>query len=381
MIKDRQIVHLDLDSFFVSVERLKNSSLLGKPVIIGGTAERGVVSSCSYEARQFGVHSAMPSRMAKNLCPHAIFINGNMDEYTKYSTIVTEILKEQAPLIEKASIDEHYIDITGMDKFIGCLKWTQELRQKVIKNSGLPISFGLSANKTVAKVATGEAKPNGELFIPQQTIRPFLNPLSIKKIPGIGAKTYLKLSSMGVQKIHTLSEIPPSLLQKILGQNGLSLWHKANGEDDSPVIPYHEKKSISSETTFHTDSIDVDKIKEIITGMVIKLAFELRDSKRLAACISIKLRYANFETVNKQANIHYTCLDSKFIPKALELFDALYNKRMLIRLIGVRISKMVGGYEQIDLLDPNHERQDLYQAMDRIRNRFGKNAITIASTI
>lgn len=381
MDNKRNIVHLDLDSFFVSVERLKNSSLLGKPVIIGGTADRGVVASCSYEARKFGVHSAMPLRMAKALCPHAIFIRGNMDEYEKYSSIVTEILKEKAPIIEKASIDEHYIDISGLDKFFGCMKWTHELRQHVIKNTGLPISFGLSANKTVAKIATNEAKPNGELQVAHAEIKPFLNPLSVRKIPGVGAKSFIQLSELGVKDIQTLTKIHPDLMYKIMGKSGLVIWQKANGEDDSPIIPYTERKSISSETTFHTDTIDVEKIRQIIIGMVMKLTFQLRAEQKLASCISIKLRYSNFETVNQQSVINYTSLDSNFTPKALELFDKLYNKRMLIRLVGVKLTKLVSGYEQMSLLDVQSENYHLSQALDHIRKRFGKNSITIASTI
>lgn len=381
MDSKRNIVHLDLDSFFVSVERLKNSSLFGKPVIIGGLADRGVVASCSYEARKFGVHSAMPSRMAKALCPHAIFIRGNMDEYEKYSSMVTEILKEKSPIIEKASIDEHYIDISGLDKFFGCMKWTHELRQYVIKNTGLPISFGLSANKTVAKIATNEAKPNGELQVSVPEIKPFLNPLSVKKIPGVGAKAFIQLSELGVKDIQTLTRIHPDLMYKIMGKSGLVIWQKANGEDDSPIIPYTERKSISTETTFHTDTIDVEMIRQIIIGMVMKLTFQLRAEQKLASCISIKLRYSNFETVNQQSVINYTSLDANFTPKALELFDKLYNKRMLIRLIGVKLTKLVSGYEQMSLLDVQSENYHLSQALDHIRRRFGKNSITIASTI
>jgi DNA polymerase IV len=378
---DRQIVHLDLDSFFVSVERLKNSKLIGKPVIIGGTGDRGVVSSCSYEARMYGVHSAMPGRMAKRLCPDAIFIRGNMDEYSKYSKIVTEILKESAPLIEKASIDEHYIDASGMDKFIGTAKWTHELRMRVIKETGLPISYGLSKNKTVAKIATNEAKPNGELLIASQSVRPFLNPLNIKKIPGIGAKTYAQLTSMGIQTIHTLTEVPPQLMQNMLGKTGLVLWNKAHGEDDSPVIAYRERKSISSEQTFEQDTIDVHYLHNIIRRMVTEVAYQLRSEHKLTASIAVKLRYANFETVDKQASIHYTSLDSKLIPKAIELFDALYNKRMLVRLVGVKLSKLVHGYEQIEITDMQNEQHSLFQAIDRIKNRFGDDAISLASTI
>ena len=218
---NRTIVHLDLDTFFVSVERLMNSRLNGLPVIIGGMSDRGVVSSCSYEARQFGVHSGQPMKMARMLCGDASFIRGDMDQYSKYSKLVTEVIAESAPLYEKASIDEHYLDITGMDRFFGNLQWTQELRQRIIRESGLPISFGLSVNKTVSKIATGEAKSlGGELQVAAPEVRAFLKPLSIRKIPMLGKKTYEQLRRMGIAYIKTLSEMPPEMLERLMGKNG-----------------------------------------------------------------------------------------------------------------------------------------------------------------
>ncbi|MBC8342444.1 MAG: DNA polymerase IV, partial [Bacteroidetes bacterium] len=239
-IGKRTVVHFDLDTFFVSVERLQNSSLFGKPIIIGGTSDRGVVASCSYEARQYGVHSAMPMKMARNLCSDAIIIRGDMDQYSKYSRLVTDVIKESAPVYEKASIDEHYLDITGMDRFFGCMSWTHELRQKIITETGLPISYGLSVNKTVAKIATGEAKPNGEKEVNQLNVKPFLYPLSIRKIPMIGKKTYQLLRSMGIVRIETLSNIPKEMVQNVMGKNGLAIWKKANGIDHTPVQNYQE---------------------------------------------------------------------------------------------------------------------------------------------
>ena len=381
MLKDKQIIHIDQDAFFVSVELLKNSSLIGKPVIIGGSSDRGVVASCSYEARKFGIHSAMPSRMARQLCPHASFIRGNMDEYSKYSHMVTEILQERVPLLEKASIDEHYIDMTGMDRFYGCMKFAHELRLFVMKETGLPLSFGLSANKTVSKIATNECKPNGERQVPYDEIQPFLNPLSIKKIPGLGQATYIKLSEMGVRQIYTLARIPQEQLFKVLGNNGTSLWQKARGIDNSPVIPYHEQKSIGTQSTFEADSIDTRKIKQLLTSMVMDLCFQLRTQRKLTACITVTIRYSNFETHTRQARIPYTTLDSFLISKAKELFDQVYNRRMLIRLVGVKFSQLVSGYEQISLYSASEEQYKLYQAMDRIRNRYGEKAVKLASTI
>jgi DNA polymerase-4 len=381
MLMDKQIIHIDQDAFFVSVELLKNSSLVGKPVIIGGTSDRGVVASCSYEARKFGIHSAMPSRMARQLCPHAIFIRGNMEEYSKYSHIVTDILQEKVPVLEKASIDEHYIDMTGMDRFYGCMKFAHELRLHVMKETGLPLSFGLSVNKTVSKIATNECKPNGERQVPLEEVQPFLNPLSIKKIPGLGQATYIKLSEMGVRFIYTLSQIPQEQLFKVLGNNGTSLWQKAHGIDHSPVLPYREQKSIGTQSTFETDSIDTHTIKQLITSMVTDLCFQLRAQRKLTACITITIRYSNFETHTQQAKIPYTTLDSFLIGKAKELFDKLYNRRMLLRLVGVKLSQLVSGHEQINLYSASEEQYKLYQAMDRIRNRFGDKAVKLASTI
>ncbi|ALL07792.1 DNA polymerase IV [Pedobacter sp. PACM 27299] len=381
MTSNKHIIHMDQDAFFVSVEVKKDPSLIGKPVIIGGTSDRGVVASCSYEARKFGVHAAMSSRMAKMLCPHAIFVKGNMDAYSKASFEITEILRERVPLIEKASIDEHYIDMTGMDRFHGVLKYAHELRQTVMKETGLPISFGLSVNKTVSKMATNECKPNGELNVEQLKVQDFLNPLSIRKIPGLGEKTFVKLSDMGIKKIHTLTQIHPDQMNTILGKNGLVLLQKAKGIDHSPVIPYQEQKSISTQCTFKADTIDVDTINNLITSMVMDLAFDLRQKKKLTACITVTIRYANFEDVTRQATISYTSLDSVLIAKAKELFRQLYQKRMLLRLIGVRLSNLVTGHEQIDLYSESQEQYSLYQALDKIRNRFGDKAIKLASTL
>jgi len=375
LIPDRTIIHLDLDTFFVSVERLQNSRLEGRPIIVGGTSDRGVVASCSYEARQFGVHSAMPVRTARILCPDAVVVRGDMDMYSRYSHMVTDIIAERSPVYEKVSVDEHYIDITGMDRFFGCLKWSQELRQAIIRETGLPISFGLSVNKTVSKIATGEAKPNGELEVPAPLVKPFLNPLSIKKIPMVGDKSYRLLRSMGVDTIETLSKIPPEMMEKVLGVNGIIVWKKANGIDNSPVMPYSEQKSISSEMTFENDTIDVDNIRRILSGKVERLAFELRKKQKLTSCITVKIRYSNFDTHTLQKRISYTSFDHVLIQDTMELFNRLYQRRMLIRLVGVKFSHLVGGMQQLNMFEDTPEMISLYTAMDHIRKRFGKKAI------
>ncbi len=379
---DRRIAHFDLDSFFVSVECLKDKSLLGKPVIIGGSSDRGVVASCSYEARKFGVHSAMPGKQAARLCPQAIFIKGDMDSYSEYSRMVTRIIEDRAPVVEKASIDEHYIDVTGMDRFIkNTLLWTQELRQTIIKETGLPISFGLSVNKTVSKMATNEAKPNGEKYIEPGTEKVFLAPLSIRKIPGLGAKTYVVLSNMGIEKIEAIQKMTKEAMRGILGENGESIWRKANGINNSLVIPFHEQKSISVETTFNKDTDNTEKLKNVLTGMVDELAFTLRKMKKVSACVTLKLRYSDFDTHTFQTHIPYTAADHIFLRKVMELFRKNYAGKPLIRLIGVRFSDLVSGLNQIDLFDDTEEMLNLYQAMDRIRKRYGERAIVRASSV
>jgi len=372
---ENTILHLDLDTFFVSVERLLDSRLMGKPVLIGGTSDRGVVASCSYEARAYGVHSAMPMKRAKELCPDAIQIRGNSGTYTKYSEMVTEIIKETVPLYEKTSIDEFYADLTGMDRFFNSYQMSTELRKRIIKETGLPISFGLSKNKTVSKIATGEAKPNNQLRIDYGKEKTFLAPLSISKIPMVGQKTQITLYGLGVKRIQTIQEMPVELMEKVLGQNGISIWKKANGVDTSPVIPYSERKSISTERTFDRDTIDVYKLRGILTAMAENLAFQLRRGLKLTACVTVKVRYSDFNTYTLQSRIPYTSADHILIPKTLELFEKLYQKRLLVRLIGVRFSHLVEGGLQINLFDDSEEMINLYHAMDKIRDKYGDRSV------
>lgn len=379
--QDRTIVHMDLDTFFVSVERLMNSALKGRPVIIGGTSDRGVVASCSYEARQFGVHSAMPMRMALNLCRDAVVIRGDMDTYSRYSQLVTQVIADKAPVYEKASIDEHYLDISGMDKFIGSYKWTHELRSTIIRETGLPISFGLSVNKTVCKIATGEAKPNGEKLVEKALVQPFLNPLSIRKIPGVGTKAYALLRSMGVITIQTLSAIPVEMMQSVMGQPGIDIWKKANGIDFTPIVPYSEEKSMSKERTFETDTIDIQMMEQILVRMTEKLCFRLRKHEKLTSVVTVKIRYANYDTHTLQKKIAYTSFDHVLIATVRELFKRLYERRMLIRLVGVKFGGLIHGVQQLDLFDNNEKRIKLYLSMDKIRNRFGSNCLGRASAM
>lgn len=378
-MSERAIVHMDLDTFFVSCERLLDSRLMGKPVLIGGTSDRGVVASCSYEARTFGIHSAMPMRMAKQLCPEAIILRGNSGVYTKFSKEVTEVIKESVPLYEKTSVDEFYIDLTGMDKFFGCHKLASELRQRIIKETGLPISFGLSINKTVSKVATGEAKPNNQIQIQSGEEKPFLAPLSVRKIPMVGEVTYKSLCDLGIKRIQTVQQMPLKLMHRVLGKNGISIWKKANGIDNSPVVQYHERKSISTERTFDKDTTDIHKLRSIIIAMAENLAYQLRRGHKLTACITFKIRYSDFQTYTQQKRIAYSALDTSIIPVVLDLFNKLYNRRLLVRLVGVKFSHLVQGGHQIDFFQDDEKLINLSQAIDKMRERYGDRAVISAS--
>ena len=380
-MKERQISHMDLDSFFVSVERLRNSAFNNKPIIIGGQSDRGVVASCSYEARKFGIHSAMPMKQAKQLCPDAVFIRGDSQLYSQYSHIVTDIIAESVPLYEKSSIDEFYIDLSGMDRFFGTWKMANELKQRIEKETGLPISFGLSSNKTVSKVATGTARPAGQRKIDIGTEKLFLAPLSVKKIPGVGNETYKTLHQLGIRYIKTLQDMPRDLMYRTLQKTGVDLWQKAQGIDERPVIPYQERKSISTERTFENDTIDVIKLRELLRAMAENLAYQLRKGDKLCSCITVKIRYSDFNTYSTQARIPYTSADHTIIKYTLELFEKLFQRRQLIRLVGVRLSHLVSGGMQINLFEDTEELVHLYDAMDKIRNKYGDHAVKRASSM
>jgi DNA polymerase-4 len=378
---ERSIIHLDLDAFFVAVERKRNAALRNRPLIIGGSSRRGVVAACSYETRVFGVHSAMPMYLALQLCPEATVISGDMEAYSQHSHLVTEIIAERAPLFEKASIDEFYIDASGMDRYFGTFKWARELRGNIIKESGLPISLALSVNKLVSKVATGEFKPNAEKQIPDGEEQDFLAPLAVDKIPMVGKQTASFLYDMGIRTVATLRDLPVQYLVSAFGKNGIGLWNKAHGIDTSPVVPYSEQKSISTESTFAEDTIDVKRMKSILIAMVEKIAFKLREQKKLTSCVTVKIRYSNFDTETKQLHIPYTSSDYTLLRAVTELFDKLYNRRMLIRLVGVRLSGLVHGSHQICLFDDTEESINLYEAIDKIKLRFGSDKLMRATTL
>jgi len=383
---DRAILHFDLDTFFVSVERKQDSRLERKPILVGGTGDRGVVAACSYETRQFGVHSGMPMKMARMLCPEATVIRGNGEAYSKQSKEVSEIISQSVPVFEKASIDEFYADLSGMDKYHSCYGMASELRQRIIRETGLPISFGLATNKLVSKVATGEAKPNNQLKIDAGQEKPFLAPMEVQKIPMVGEKMNQTLNNLGIRYVKTIQEMPMEIMGQVLGKNGISLWNRANGLDNSPIVPFHERKSISSERTFGKDTGDVKKMREMVRAMAETLAFQLRTGEKLTSCVSVKIRYSDFNTFSRQLKIAYTSADHVLIPHIERLFDQLYNRRMMVRLVGVSFSDLVTGNYQINLFDDTEERLNLYQAMDYIKTKYaynkeGDQILTWASTM
>ncbi len=377
----KQIVHLDLDTFFVSVERLKNSALNGIPVAVGGNSDRAVIATCSYEARKFGVHSGMASKIAKRLCPQLTIIQGDMESYSKYSKLITQVIADRVPLYEKSSIDEFYIDMTGMEKYFGCQQFATDLKKRIVQESGLPISYGLSTNKMVSKVATGQGKPNGQLVVPIGTEKHFLAPLPVQKIPMIGTKTTEALNRMGVETVETLSNIPVNYLIKIFGKAGIAMHEKANGIDRSMVTPYTEQKSISTEETFNQDTIDVQYMHSELSRMCERVAYEARSQNKLAGCITLKLRYSNFDTYTKQLSIPYTAQTVQIQRYVKQLLDKLYDRRLLVRLMGVRLSNLVQGSYQINLFEDTIEQLNLYSAIDSVKKRFGADIVMNARSI
>lgn len=378
-VSQRIIAHFDLDAFFVSVECINDPSLKGRPLIVGGHNERGVVAACSYEARKYGIHSAMPMKTAMKLCPHATVISGTRGEYSRFSRWVTEIIASKAPLFEKASIDEFYLDLTGMDKYFHPYQWTIELRQQVMNETKLPISFALASNKLIAKIATNEAKPNGYMHVPYGMEQEFLAPLKVNKIPGVGQQTFQAFIALGIQTIKDLSEQPISFLESHFGKYGAELYNRARGLHGGEVISYHEAKSISTENTFDENIGDVEMLLNELVQQTEKVAFELRQDNKMAGCITVKIRYPNFETTSRQATIPYTFYDDELIPQAKELFNKLYRKGEPVRLLGVRLSELTSEAVQTNLFNDVGRKTELYKAIDEVKNRFGIASITKAA--
>lgn len=375
------ILHMDLDSFFVSVERLFDPSLIGKPVIVGGSGDRGVVSSCSYEARQFGVHSAMSGKRAKQLCPHGIFLRGRMEEYSNYSRKVTEIIADRAPLFEKASIDEFYVDLTGMEKFFGCWDWSVALRKAIIDETKLPISFGLSINKMMAKMATNEGKPNGQFMIEPGTEQDFLDPKPVGKIPFCGEKTEQFLNTKGIYTCYDLRQFSAEAMNHLMGKHGVDLWERAHGRGTTTLHPYHDPKSMSSERTFSMDTNDSDWLKKVIISLAEKLGFELRGERKLSGCVAVKIRYQDFSTHTKQISLPATSNTKILTEKALHMFDEAYQTGRKVRLIGVRFGNLEEGSYQVNMFEDTEKDVQLYKAIDLLKNKHGLEKLTLAQNL
>ena len=373
------IAHLDMDSFFVEVELLKAPELRGKAVIVGGDAIRGIVTTCSYEARKFGVHSAMAMKQAIRLCPHAIVLPGHYSEYVKASKEVTEIIASKAPLFEKASIDEFYIDLSGMDKYFDPLKWMIDLRELIMQQTGLPLSFGIGKNKMVAKMATNEAKPNGFLQVPPGSETDFLAPLEVEKIPGVGPQMENILKYHKFNFIKDIQNSERSKLENIFGQTGIDLWNKAHALNTSIVNPVREQKSISKENTFDADLTDVQALLGEIVWMSEQISFELRKIETATGCITIKIKYSDFEVVTRQVSIPHTSAEDEIIPVAKALFLKLYNYKNAVRLLGVRASSLSKESIQTNLFQNTGTKSKLYKAIDAVKTKFGGDAIYRAS--
>ncbi|RPD46544.1 DNA polymerase IV [Paracnuella aquatica] len=381
MPPQRHIAHFDLDAFFVSVEVLKNPALKGKPLIVGGNGQRGIVAACSYEARKFGIHSAMPSATAKRLCPEAIFISGSRGDYSHYSRVVTGIISDAVPLFEKASIDEFYCDLTGMDRFFGASQYTRELREKIIRETGLPISYGLSTSKLVSKMATSEAKPNGFLEIPAGKETAFLWPMTVDKIPMVGKQTEMQLRSIGINTIAQIAQRGPDALERELGKWGRRLWEKSMGIDDNPVEGWSEQKSLSHETTFDADSSDGQFLHTELLKLTERNAYDLRRDEKLTGCVTVKIRYSDFTTVSKQEVMEYTALDDVLLARVKALFAKLYRRGEKVRLLGVRFSHLIPMTMQMNLFDRPEEKLELYKTVDDLKARFGSAMITKAGAL
>jgi len=372
----RHIAHFDLDAFFVEVEILNAPSLRGRPLIVGGSRDRGVVTTCSYEARAFGVRSAMSMRKALQLCPQAVVLPGSRGEYSRYSRRVTDIMADSAPLFEKASIDEFYLDLSGMERFHDVPGWTVALRERITRETGLPISFGLASNKLVAKMATNEAKPNGYLYIPHGREADFLAPLPIGRMPGVGEHAERRLRELGIDTLGQLAAYPTPVLASILGRWAEELQRRAAGRHDGAVQPYHVAKSVSTENTFESDTDDPAFLMAELLRMTEKIAGQLRARNLMAGCIAVKLRFPDFETVTRQLSIPYTYFDDELIPFARELFQKVHRPGTRVRLLGVRLSELTAQAHQTNLFSDPLRKQGLYRAIDQVRARFGRDALT-----
>lgn len=372
------VLHLDLDSFFVSVECLLNPSLKGKPVIVGGDGQRGVVSSCSYEARAKGVHSAMPALTARKRCPEAIFISGHHALYSEWSQKVTEIVAAKAPAFEKASIDEFYVDLSGMDTYFNPYQWALELKTEIQQKTGLPISFGLSTNKLLAKMATNAGKPNGQKHIAANEVQSFLDPLPVEAIPMVGDKTADSLHMRGIKTIAQLRQQPLSLLTAWYGKTGTFLYDKARGISHSRVGESHPVRSLSREHTFETDQQDIGLLSDYIFQLSERLVFDLLREEKTCGSLTLKIRYANFDTFTRQCSFSSTDSLKEITATAIRFFENIYDGKRKIRLIGVRLGQLQQDVAVLSLFNDYSREKKMTTAVNELKTKYGNRKIGLA---
>lgn len=378
----RTIFHLDLDAFFVSVERILNPLLIGKPVIVGGNPNgRGVISACSYEAREYGLMSGMPIKTAFRLCPQGIYLNGSYTEYSKFSLAVESILKEYAPIIEQASVDEFYMDFTGCNKQYGhFINLASLLQKKILNKLNLPCSIGIASNKTVAKIASDFNKPKGITHVVKGCEEDFLSNLPVEAIPGVGKVMVKALNNMGVYKVKDIAQFPEEYFFNTFGKFGLDLWKKSKGEGSEYLTIESERKSISKEKTFSTDIVDKKVLEAKLFEISGKIAQLLRNRNLLTSTITLKLRYNDFNTLTRAKSVRPTDDDKVIYETAASLFRNAYTRRVGIRLIGISISNFIGFDEQEYLFDePEINRKKIIRAVNKIRDKFGYDSIALGS--
>jgi DNA polymerase-4 len=380
------ILHVDMDAFFVSVELLERPELRGKPVIVGGQPnQRGVVTAASYEARKFGVHSAMPLRTAGRLCPHAVYLEGHHAKYSEWSDRVATILAKFSPIVEMVSIDEAYLDLSGTERLHGPpLAATDSLLRTITRTTGLPCSGGLATTRLVAKVASDQAKPRGLLWVAPGSVARFLAPLSVRKIPGIGAVTERALRALSIETVEQLAAQPLDKLEKVFGQWGTALYRKARGGDSYEFVIDAEPKSISHNHTFGEDTDDTAQLAAMLSHLSQKACKRLREAGLAARTLTLTIRYAGFDTYTRSKTLDEPAqLDSDIFAVFQNLFREHRDPRRKIRLLGVSLGGLTHGAEQLDLLSAERRAklEKLTRATDLLRDRFGFGSVQFGGSL
>jgi DNA polymerase-4 len=380
------ILHIDMDAFFVSVELLTRPELKGLPVVVGGQREqRGVVTSASYEARRFGVHSAMALRTAAKLCPQAVFLDSHHDLYSRWSDRVAAILAKYSPIVEMASIDEAYLDLAGTERLHGPpLPAANKLLREITAVTGLPCSGGLGATRLVAKVASEQAKPRGLVWVPSGSEAAFLAPLAVRRIPGIGKVTDAALKSLGIETIAQLQSLPLERLEESFGRWGTALYRKARGIDSYEFFVDAEAKSLSHNQTFGADTNDAGKLQVMLSYLCQKVSKRLRDAGLHARTVTLTIRFADFTTITRSHTLAEPCdLDTEFLKLVRDLFSHSWNGRAMLRLVGVALTSFSKGSGQLDLLDPGRREklEHLARTTDRLRDKFGFTKIQLGGSL